>query len=102
MDFRWNPPSVRVLISGGALGDLGVRKMPCSPGFSFSWKFLLNHTPGVDAPGSYPSLRLRDLALGERPQERLERFGAAALSDTELLAMLLRSGCRGKIGRAHV
>jgi DNA repair protein RadC len=42
-----------------------------------------------------PSLRLCDLAVGERPQERLEHFGAAALSDTELLAMLLRSGSRG-------
>ncbi len=34
------------------------------------------------------------MALGERPQERLERVGAKALSDTELLAMLLRSGNR--------
>ena len=42
-----------------------------------------------------PSTRLCDLAVGERPQERLEHFGAAALSDTELLAMLLRSGRRG-------
>ena len=40
--------------------------------------------------------RLRDTAVGERPQERLERHGAAALSDTELLAMLLRSGTRGQ------
>ena len=39
--------------------------------------------------------RLRETATGERPQERLERFGPAALSDTELLAMLLRSGTRG-------
>ena len=46
------------------------------------------------ADSSSPALRLRDLAVGERPQERLERFGAAALSDTELLAMLLRSGSR--------
>lgn len=37
-------------------------------------------------------IRLRDMALNERPQERLEHHGAAALSDTELLAMLLRSG----------
>jgi DNA repair protein RadC len=45
----------------------------------------------------YPaSNRLRDTAVGERPQERLEKFGAAALSDTELLAMLLRSGTRGQ------
>lgn len=40
--------------------------------------------------------RLRAMAVAERPQERLERHGAAALSDTELLAMLLRSGTRGQ------
>ena len=40
--------------------------------------------------------RLRDTAVNERPQERLEKFGASALSDTELLAMLLRSGTRGQ------
>ena len=39
--------------------------------------------------------RLRETAVGERPQERLERHGASALSDIELLAMLLRSGTRG-------
>jgi DNA repair protein RadC len=39
--------------------------------------------------------RLKGLAVGERPQERLEKHGASALSDTELLAMLLRSGTRG-------
>lgn len=45
----------------------------------------------------YPSAnRLREIAVGERPQERLEKHGAAALSDTELLAMLLRSGTRGQ------
>jgi DNA repair protein RadC len=50
-----------------------------------------------DAPASeYPPNRLRDTAVGERPQERLEKFGAEALSDTELLAMLLRSGTRGQ------
>ncbi len=36
------------------------------------------------------------MAVGDRPQERLERLGPAALSDTELLAMLLRSGTRGQ------
>ncbi|MDP3071025.1 MAG: DNA repair protein RadC [Opitutaceae bacterium] len=40
--------------------------------------------------------RLRSLAVAERPQERLQRFGAASLSDGELLAMLLRSGTRGQ------
>ena len=44
---------------------------------------------------SYPPLRLKDLAVGERPQERLEKLGPTALSDSELLAMLLRSGSRG-------
>lgn len=48
-------------------------------------------------PLEYPlPNRLRATAVGERPQERLERFGADALSDTELLAMLLRSGTRGQ------
>lgn len=41
------------------------------------------------------SLPLRETAPYERPRERLERFGAAALSDTELLALILRSGTRG-------
>lgn len=44
----------------------------------------------------YPDNRLRSIAASERPQERLERFGAAALSDTELLAMILRNGTRGQ------
>ena len=49
------------------------------------------------APREYPLLpnRLRETAVGERPQERLEKYGSSALSDTELLAMLLRSGTRG-------
>lgn len=46
-------------------------------------------------PSYEQPLRVRDMAAGDRPQERLERLGAAALSDTELLAMLLRSGQRG-------
>jgi DNA repair protein RadC len=40
--------------------------------------------------------RLRGIAVAERPQERLESFGAGALSDTELLALLLRSGTHGQ------
>ncbi|MGA3006924.1 MAG: DNA repair protein RadC [Opitutaceae bacterium] len=42
-----------------------------------------------------PENRLKTLATAERPQERLEKLGPAALSDTELLAMLLRNGTRG-------
>jgi len=40
--------------------------------------------------------RLRETAVGERPQERLARLGAGALSDTELMALVLRSGTRGQ------
>lgn len=44
----------------------------------------------------YPPPRVKDLAVGERPQERLEKHGPGALSDAELLAMLLRSGQKGR------
>ena len=47
--------------------------------------------PPLPAP-PYPVSRIRILPAAERPQERLERLGASALSDTELLAMLVRSG----------
>lgn len=40
--------------------------------------------------------RLREMAVGDRPQERLQQLGPGALSDTELIAMLLRSGTRGQ------
>ena len=48
------------------------------------------------SPASSPLNRLRATAAAERPQERLEKFGAGALTDAELLAMLLRSGTRGQ------
>lgn len=51
----------------------------------------------MPATPEYPvSNRLRETAVAERPQERLERLGPGSLSDTELLAMLLRSGTRGQ------
>ncbi|MES2979603.1 MAG: DNA repair protein RadC [Pseudomonadota bacterium] len=39
---------------------------------------------------------LKDLPQDARPREKLLARGAAALSDAELLALLLRSGIRGK------
>lgn len=36
--------------------------------------------------------KISDLPLQERPQERLEKYGAGALSNAELLAVILRSG----------
>jgi DNA repair protein RadC len=39
---------------------------------------------------------LHDLPEAERPREKLLAHGAAALSDAELLALLLRTGIKGK------
>ena len=42
------------------------------------------------------AMRITDWRLEERPRERLLAHGAAALSDAELVAVLLRTGVRGK------
>jgi DNA repair protein RadC len=39
-------------------------------------------------------LTIKDLPIEQRPRERLYRYGAQALSDTELLAVLIRTGTR--------
>ena len=41
-------------------------------------------------------MAISDWPLGERPRERLLAAGAAALTDAELLAVLLRTGVAGK------
>jgi DNA repair protein RadC len=41
-------------------------------------------------------VRLQDIPEGDRPRERLLRQGAEALSERELLAIILRSGRRGE------
>lgn len=40
-------------------------------------------------------MSIKDWPAEERPRERLLRFGAAALSDSELLAIFLRTGVKG-------
>jgi len=45
---------------------------------------------------SPPTYRITDLQETERPRERLARLGAAALSNAELLAILLRTGLPGE------
>jgi len=40
-------------------------------------------------------MSIRDWPEGERPREKLLQFGAHALSEAELLAILLRTGTRG-------
>jgi DNA repair protein RadC len=39
---------------------------------------------------------IKDLPEDERPREKLLKYGADKLSDSELLAILLRTGTRGK------
>lgn len=46
------------------------------------------------APEPQSPIRMRDLAVSERPQERFERLGAEALSEVELLALLIRKGTK--------
>ncbi len=41
------------------------------------------------------TLRIHELPASERPREKLAAQGAAALSDTELIAILLRTGMQG-------
>lgn len=45
--------------------------------------------------GLVSQLRIHDLPTHERPRERLLRHGSRALTDAELVAILLRTGCRG-------
>jgi len=40
--------------------------------------------------------RIKDLPPSERPRERLEHYGAGALSTSELLAIILRTGVGGE------
>ena len=44
----------------------------------------------------YRALTVREMPTDERPRERLERYGAGALSTSELLAILLRTGLPGE------
>src|SRR5215216_1781262 len=46
--------------------------------------------------GILPDMAISDWPLAERPRERLLAEGAKVLSDAELLAVLLRTGLRGK------
>ena len=42
------------------------------------------------------STRIREMPTGDRPRERLLSLGAKQLSDTELVAILLRTGVKGE------
>ncbi|MCA1840402.1 MAG: DNA repair protein RadC [Actinomycetota bacterium] len=42
------------------------------------------------------AIRIADIPKGDRPRERLDRLGSSALSDAELVALVLRSGKPGE------
>jgi DNA repair protein RadC len=52
------------------------------------------HEDGAKPPGY--RLMLREMAADERPREKLKLRGSAALSDGELLAIILNTGIRGE------
>ena len=41
-------------------------------------------------------MKICDLQPSVRPYERLEQYGAGVLSDEELLAIVIRTGMKGK------
>lgn len=49
-----------------------------------------------NGPSEKYHLTIHDFPVDERPRERLKNYGAAALSNAELLAILLRVGSRGE------
>src|SRR5436305_13787006 len=51
---------------------------------------------GPSRPGTAPTLKIREMPQEERPREKLAAHGASALSDPELIAILLRTGITGK------
>src|SRR5262245_11985454 len=68
----------------------------------FSWDFrLFRGPPGPQDPGmdecteALGSSSINRWPPGERPRERLLERGPQALSDAELLALLLGTGCSG-------
>lgn len=50
----------------------------------------------MNSEKSPPTYRITDLAVSERPRERLAEHGAGSLSKAELLGILLRTGLPGE------
>ncbi len=49
-----------------------------------------------DSSNSTYTTLIRDMPEGERPRERLAQYGAESLSNSELIAILLRTGMKGE------
>lgn len=58
---------------------------------------------GAKEKGYEMTLRIKELPLSERPYEKLEMYGAKTLSNSELLAIIIKSGTKEEtsIGLAH-
>jgi DNA repair protein RadC len=52
--------------------------------------------PSIYSPALMSQLKIREMPLDERPREKLIRLGPSALTDPELVAILLRTGVEGK------
>src|SRR5438270_12439176 len=50
---------------------------------------------GPSRTGNTPTLKIREMPQEERPREKLAAHGASALTDPELIAILLRTGLFG-------
>lgn len=61
---------------------------------------LKNHKDDNEEQISPYPLLMSDLPADDRPRERLERIGPAALSTPELIAILLRTGVQGNSATA--
>src|SRR5207244_7173493 len=51
---------------------------------------------GPSRTGNTPTLKIREMPREERPREKLAAHGASALTDPEVIAILLRAGMTGK------
>jgi len=63
--------------------------------FSFCVRLYERPPMSSEARESKPTYTIHDLPEGTRPRERLARLGPEALSDAELIAIILRSGAQG-------
>jgi DNA repair protein RadC len=52
--------------------------------------------PATTVPIMNDGIRIKDMPENERPRERLAELGAHALRDAELIAILLRTGTKGR------
>ena len=73
------------------------KRKTCRPGALFSRFIHTGHLSLPEGIGRCPVLRMKikELSLDERPREKMLEKGADALSNAELLAILLRTGTGG-------